>query len=154
MCVGLLLSIQECVSIDRRTKPVSHHKVTCQRYMMLTHRICLYKVESIPDANYGQLHTADRYLNRRFWQVGTRQEKSYNFSFMLSLLKSYLSVSVWMPNNFGYWQDWISLSDPTIPGTPEMGCLRPFVLKLEKLYCFVCSHCLQLTSKPHWIHMK
>ena len=72
---------------------------------------------------------------------------------MLSLFESNLSVSVWMPNNFGYWQDRISLSDPTIPGTPEMGCLRPFVVTLEKSYCFVCSHCLQSTSKPHWIHM-
>ena len=58
-----------------------------------------------------------------------------------------------MPNNSGYWQDWISLSDPPISGTPEMGCLRPFVLKLEKSHCFVYCHCLKLTSKPHWIHM-
>ena len=72
---------------------------------------------------------------------------------MLSLIESNWSVSVWMPNIFGYWQDWISLLDPPISGTPEMGCLRPFVVTLEKSYCFVCSHCLQSTSKPHWIHM-
>ena len=72
---------------------------------------------------------------------------------MLSLFKSIQSVSVWMTNNIGYWQDRISLSDPTISGTPEMGCLRPFVVMLEKLYCLVCRHCSQSTLKPHWIHM-
>ena len=73
---------------------------------------------------------------------------------MLSLFESNRSVSVWMPNNFGYWQDRISLSDPPIPGMPEMGCLILFVVTLEKSYRFVCRHCLQLKSKPHWIHMK
>ena len=73
---------------------------------------------------------------------------------MLSLFKSNQSVSVCMPNNFGYWQDQISLSDPPISLTPEMVCLRPFVVMLEKSYHFVCKHCLQLTSKSHWIHMK
>ena len=73
--------------------------------------------------------------------------------FMLSLFKFNQSVSVCMLNNLGYRQDRISLSDPPIPGTPEMGCLRPFVVALEKLYHYVCSHCLQLTLKPHWIHM-
>ena len=71
---------------------------------------------------------------------------------MLSLFKSNQSVSVWMPNNFGYQQDWISLSDPPISGTPEMGRLRPFVVTLEKPYRFVCSHCLHSILKPHWIH--
>ena len=153
-CLGLLLSKRECMSVDRQTKLVSRHKMTCQRYMMLMYHICLYIVETIPDTNYGQLCTTDRYLNRRFWQVWTRQEKSYNFSFMLSLFKFNRSVSVCMPNNLGSWQDQSRLSDPNIPGMPEMGCLRPFVLKLEKLYCFVCRHCSQSTSKPHWIHMK
>ena len=73
---------------------------------------------------------------------------------MLSLFESNRSVSVWMPNNFGYRQDRISLSDPPISGTPEMGCLRLFVVTLEKSYRFVCRRYLQLTSKPHWIHMK
>ena len=45
---------------------------------------------------------------------------------MLSLFKSNWSVSVCMPNNLGYGQDQMSLSDPPIPGMPEMGCLRPF----------------------------
>ena len=56
---------------------------------------------------------------------------------MLYLFKSNQWVSVCMPNNFGYWQDWISLSNPPIPGTPEMGCLRPFVVTLEKPCCIV-----------------
>ena len=59
-----------------------------------------------------------------------------------------------MPNNLGFWQGQINLSDPHIPEMPEMGCLRPFVVTLEKSYYFVCHHCLQLTSNPHWIHMK
>ena len=69
MCEGLLLSKWECMSIDRQTKLVSCHKVTCQRYMMFMYSICLYKDETIPDTNYGQLYATDRYLNRRFWQV-------------------------------------------------------------------------------------
>ena len=73
---------------------------------------------------------------------------------MLSLFESNQSVSVCMLHNIGYWQDRISLSDPPISGTPEMGCLRPFVVMLEKSYRFVCRRCLQSTSKPHWIHMK
>ena len=45
-CEWLLMSKRECMSVDRRTKPVSRHKVTCQRYMMFTHRICLYIFET------------------------------------------------------------------------------------------------------------
>ena len=48
-------------------------KVMCQRYIMLTHRICLYKDETILDTNYGQLCATDRYLNRSFWHDWTRQ---------------------------------------------------------------------------------
>ena len=73
---------------------------------------------------------------------------------MRLLFNSNWSVIVCILNNLWYWQDWISLSDPSIPGMPEVGCLRPFVVMLEKLYHFICHHCLQLTLKPHWIHMK
>ena len=73
---------------------------------------------------------------------------------MLFLFKSNQTVSVCLQNSLAYRQDQISLSDPPIPGTPEMDCSKPFFVTLEKLYHFVCSHCLQSTSKPHWIHMK
>ena len=41
---------------------------------------------------------------------------------------------------------------------PSQGCLRwvaweLFVVTLEKSYRLICSHCLQSTSKSHWIHM-
>ena len=45
-----------------------------------------------------------------FRRVWIRQEKSYNFSFMLPLNKFNWSVSVCMPNNLGYWQDRITWS--------------------------------------------
>ena len=109
-CEGLLLSIQECTSAVRRTKPISHHKVTCQSYMIFMHHICFYKVENIPVTNYGQTCTTNRHPDRHFWQVRIKQEWPHNFSFMLSLPKSNLSVSVCMPNNLSYWQDRINLT--------------------------------------------
>ena len=65
-CVGLLLSKRECMSVDRRTKLVSSHKVTFQRYMMLMYCICFYKLKTIPDTKYGQICATDRYCNRSF----------------------------------------------------------------------------------------
>ena len=61
---------------------------------------------------------------------------------MLSLFKTNCSVSVCMPNNLGYWQDQISLSDPTIPGTPEMDCLKLFVVNTSdclRQYFVICK---------------
>ena len=107
MCVGLLLSMRECMSVIRLTIPVSCHKVRCQSYLVFMHYICLYKVEIIPDTNYGQTCETDSYLYRHFWQVWIRQEYHNNFSFMLSLFKSNWAVSVCMPNNLGYQQDQI-----------------------------------------------
>ena len=57
------------MSVDRRTKLVSRHKVMCRRDMILNYFICLYIVETIPDTNYGQLFAIDRYLKRHFWRV-------------------------------------------------------------------------------------
>ena len=59
-----------------------------------------------------------------------------------------------MPNNLGYWQDRISLSDPAIPGTPEMDCSRSneenAVVAVS--FCLLSLFAIDLETK--WIHMK
>ena len=65
-CVGLLLGKRECMSVDRRTKLVSHHKVMSQRCMIFMPHICIYEVKTIQDTNYGQIFATDRYCNRHF----------------------------------------------------------------------------------------
>ena len=59
-----------------------------------------------------------------------------------------------MPNNLGYWQDQISLSDPAISGTPEMDCLRPNEANAEVVVPFCLLSLFAIDLKIKWIHMK
>ena len=75
------------------------------RYIQCLHIIYLYKVETFPDTNYGQLYKSDKYLNRRFGMFEQDKSNLIILVFMLSIFKFNQSVSVCMLNNLGYWQD-------------------------------------------------
>ena len=69
MCVGHLLSIQECMSVVGRIKPVSQYKVMYQSNMKYMYPIALYEGKTYEGAYYGQTCAPDRHSDKYYWQV-------------------------------------------------------------------------------------